>query len=155
MTTESNIWTWKTRVRKTRWLLKTSRGSGFHSWSSITPRRMKQRRYRVIILTDFPSPFLVTKKKIIGNQPELLVYDVLKETFWSSASCLLFGRKKAFANFAPPLCFFCVCRIICSGHRGYRVDIDKGGWLRRQHWRLCWGYNLIRSYHGTIAFIIF
>ena len=89
---------------------------------------MKQRRYRVIILTDFPSPFLVTKKKIIGNQPELLVYDVLKETFWSSASCLLFGRKKAFANFAPPLCFFCkFAELFAQGTEDTELTLTREG----------------------------
>ena len=49
-----------------------------------------------------PSPFSESKKKIIGNQPELLVHELLKETFWSAARCLLFSKKKVFA---PHQCF--------------------------------------------------
>ena len=89
---------------------------------------MKQRRYRVIILTDFPSPFLVTKKKIIGNQPELLVHDLLKETFWSSASCLLFGRKKGVCKFCTTPVFFCVfTELFAQGTEDTELTLTREG----------------------------
>ena len=43
-------------------------------------------------LNRLPLPVFSNQKKIIGNQPELLVHELLKETFWSSESCLHFGR---------------------------------------------------------------
>ena len=89
---------------------------------------MKQRRYRVIILTDFPSPFLVTKKKIIGNQPELLVHDLLKETFWSSASCLLFGRKKGVCKFCTtPVFFFVFAELFAQGTEDTELTLTREG----------------------------
>ena len=65
----------------------------------------KNEATKVNCLNRLPLPVFSNQKKIIGNQPELLVHELLKETFWSSVVYFLV-EKKAFANFAPPLCFF-------------------------------------------------